>query len=431
MVAPALFGLVLQRVNDGQRVYAGLLVEIQQFTHPDGRPAGCVRRGKLRHLPRFRLKVAAEVLHQHRGEHAVFSERAGRTEEQMKDSERFTVVNDDQARPDKIGERSHRFRKDRRPVDLLVPVAGQRRGLYGLRHTGIDGGAEGGLVPVLREADRGDIEYPRVHASAVARQRDRAVGIRVADRAGNAVRNEITLTAEDDLDAELLCGLARLREGMDHAVIGHSDRLMPPFRRALHDLSELRRRVHRAHLGVQVELYALVRRSIGADLLGVAVDVVRKKAVIALVTVKAEIAADQQLAGFLLCFFQKVHRSRGGQLVREQLHDDRVRLVRHGQREHVRAALFRNEALHGKQLAAHGDMPGAVGQVRHAHELRLQYLLAVDDVRGRKMADIFALGLARDAHAAAHAPVALDYGLRAVHAVRKAVVRNDADRRGP
>ena len=82
-----------------------------------------------------------------------------------------------------------------------------------------------------------------------------------AEQAARGVVDEVRLHAVEDLEVFIFRLFQRqhdLGKGLHVAVIGDGDRLMPPADRCVHDLGGRDDRVHLRHVGVQMQLDALL-----------------------------------------------------------------------------------------------------------------------------------------------------------------------------
>ena len=168
-------------------------------------------------------------------------------------------------------ELGHRFVEVGRVRDRLIRNAGQFGDLLRDGLVRVDVGLETVLDRAVHHAagrDLGDLLAGGIEAGGLEVEHDeRAVerlgGLTAHDRKAVRIVDVIRLDAVDDLhvpDDILLLALLRVQrlgEGLRHTVVGDRHRAVAPLRRAAQQRCGGRHAVHRAHVGVQMQLDAL------------------------------------------------------------------------------------------------------------------------------------------------------------------------------
>ena len=195
------------------------------------------------------------------------SHRRGADEARVK----VGVVGNEQYFPARVGAFAHEIEEGLERLCLggsvLHHIVGDARELHDLLgngHLGVDEGVEGIQDLSILDLHRADLGH-----AAVLHRESRGLNIEdhrfpvhvsgaVAVEGGGGVVDEVGLHAPDDLLADLLGGEHGVLVGLDVAVVGDGDGLMPPLVGLLDQIRGGDDGVHGGHLGMDVQLHPLL-----------------------------------------------------------------------------------------------------------------------------------------------------------------------------
>ena len=195
------------------------------------------------------------------------SDRGGADEARVK----VGVVGDEEHFPACVGALAHEVKEGLESLCLggsvLHHIVGDAReldDLLGNGHLGVDEGVEG-----IQDLSVSDLHRTDFRDAAVLYRQTRGLDIEdhcfpvhvagaFAVEGGGGVVDEVGLHAPDDLLADLLCGEHGVLIGLDVAVVGDGDGLVPPLVGLLDQIRGGNDGIHGGHLGMDVQLHTLL-----------------------------------------------------------------------------------------------------------------------------------------------------------------------------